>query len=1773
MADRRTVAKRDGQVKLSKGMISKGNEIMNDFDKSRNPTKELSVLLKNIRSKKLSIEELNENILNTIEPDDIEEEMEQSSEFGLFADTEIEILSEFLQKLDCTTKEDECKQRIVVDPPRTDSKLDGNVVVQDFDNRSTYSSHFHGESSHPNHASVRRRQQVRLPKFEMKKYGGDPIAWPEFFETFRISIHENEDLTDIERFTYLKGYVFGEAANCIQGLPLTSGNYFESLRLLENRFGNKKLIISKHMDALLDLGKINSSSMVKELRSLYDKIMVNIRALKAYGITSEQFGPMLSPVIMKMLPNDIKLEVNRRLLEDWSIDDLLSILCSEIKTHESCVSQKEESKRKSDKRDKSPTHTTESLLSSNRPLVCAFCSGKHFSDKCTVVSDVSARYEMVKKNKLCFRCLQGNNHKVQRCKSKLQCFYCNSIYHHTALHHNKNKPEFSENENSTARAPTDNNNNKTEVNSKSMISASLNNRCPVFLETIRVKVSADMNGSHSIMANILFDLGSMKTYVSKSFAGNLDLKRIGSERVRIGVFGDSEGKVNDLDVFDLYISSVSNGMIKISASAIPTICGSFEDQRIYIEELKKRFDIDQYMSEDQVIAGEINILIGADFYHSIVDRKVIEITDNLILKSSKIGYMLSGSEYSPDIENVSTFTTTCIQTLSSTSDKTFISKPDLDDKVQKFWDLDSIGITSNEQSVCDKVVEKIEFIDGRYVVELPMKEGHPLIQDNYFPSVKRLGILKGKLEKNGLLESYDDIIKEQIDLGIVEVVGEDETPPILGEVTYIPHRAVVRPDKITTKVRVVYDCSAKSGGTSLNDCLYKGPCLTPLIFDSILRFRLNNVALVADIASAYLQISVAPPQKDLLRFLWFANAAGNDFSIKKLRFTRLIYGAAPSQYLLNAVIRKHAEKYLKIDPDFVKIVNDGFYVDDLNVSVHSSAEGVDFYQKVKLRFGEANFNVRKWRSNDVVVQKLIKDKEENFEHLENGKVLGIPWVEKDDVFLIQLNDFVTDSSSEKITKRFILKVVAGFYDPAGWIQPAVVKLKMIFQDAWKSGLHWDEELPVDLVERWRNAISDLLKCSEIRIPRCYCRNDDSNPIERVDLHGFSDASLNAYGACVYLKFTLKNGDVYVSLVASKSRVAPLKTVQTIPRLELMGNLILARLVEAVMNAVKDNLTIGQVFCHTDSKVSLSWVKGVRKEFQTFVQNRVDEIRRKIAPEKWFYCRTDQNPADLLTRADNDGLSQSLWWHGPEFFQSSDVYCDQPPERGEDEIREFDHEVKVQKSTTALVNSNENTSIDNVIDISKYGDVLRLFRVTACVLRFVNNLKNKIKKIDPTISKYPSVVEMREAHNLWIRSNQSILCKQPGYEQLRIQLNCVVGEDGIIRSHGRMKNAKIAANSKAPILLSKTHRLSVLLVLYSHTKVLHRIKQTLSELRSKYWVTRGRSFVKKIVGPCVVCKKLNSRPYEYPGHSDLPDFRFDDRFPFSSTGCDYLGPLHVQPIYGNTKKLYKAWIVLYTCTASRAVILDVVNSTNAGHFLQSFRRFVARRGSPSLMVSDNGSCFVADETQQYVTNHLIDWKFNVPCAPWMGGIWERIVSCVKKCLKRTIGRRRVNFVELQTLVLEVEAILNNRPICDDHDDDIDDVLTPNHLIFGRRIENSNFARVSIDSFEDEHLNKREKHLEKMISYFWEIWRKEYVTSLREKHKSSKEKPEIVSVNDIVIIYDDKQPRHMWKIGRVDELIRSKDGIVRAAKVQTGQGPILSRPLCKLYPIELRKKSSD
>ena len=339
--------------------------------------------------------------------------------------------------------------------------------------------------------------------------------------------------------------------------------------------------------------------------------------------------------------------------------------------------------------------------------------------------------------------------------------------------------------------------------------------------------------------------------------------------------------------------------------------------------------------------------------------------------------------------------------------------------------------------------------------------------------------------------------------------------------------------------------------------------------------------------------------------------------------------------------------------------------------------------------------------------------------------------------------------------------------------------------------------------------------------------------------------------------------------------------------------------------------------------------------------------------------------------------------------------------------------------------------------------------------------------------------MKQSKFLWIQANQTFVVADTKYKQLEVQLNLKNDADGIIRSHSRMKNACLPVKTKEPIFLNRDHRLVELLVLYCHLKVYHRgVRQTLTEFRATYWITRGRSFVKKILYPCVPCKRLNARPLMYPGHSELPFVRFDERHPFSSTGVDYLGPLYCTPVYGKDGKTFKALVVLYTCLSTCAIVLDVVHASNAKVFINSLRRFISRRGCPAVIVSDNGSSFTAEETQKFVASKFIEWKFNIALAPRQGGIWERLVSCVKRCIKKAVGVGRLSYTELQTLIMEIEAILNNRPICQDYDDEIEDVLTPNHLLYGRRLGNVNNSGNCSVEFEDaEELGRREK------TYFW------------------------------------------------------------------------------------------
>ena len=361
----------------------------------------------------------------------------------------------------------------------------------------------------------------------------------------------------------------------------------------------------------------------------------------------------------------------------------------------------------------------------------------------------------------------------------------------------------------------------------------------------------------------------------------------------------------------------------------------------------------------------------------------------------------------------------------------------------------------------------------------------------------------------------------------------------------------------------------------------------------------------------------------------------------------------------------------------------------------------------------------------------------------------------------------------------------------------------------------------------------------------------------------------------------------------------------------------------------------------------------------------------------------------------------------------------------------------------------------------------------------------------------------------------------------------------------------------------------------HLKVLHNgVRDTLTELRSRFWVTKGRQTLKTAIGKCSGCKKLEGRSYAVPPPPPLPKFRLSDDFAFTRVGVDFAGPMYVKGVFSKNGDLNKVYIALFTSAATRAVHLELVPNLSAESFIRALTRFKRRRGIPVLIVSDNGKTFKDSRVQTYCQRDGTQWKFNVEAAPWWGGFFERLVKSVKLSLKKVIRNARVNYDELSTVLVEVEAALNSRHLTYVFDE-MEEPLTPSHLIVGRRILSvpSKNSSNEVDQTEGT-LTRRAKFLQRTLDHFWNRWKSEYLTQLREYHRYSKRANSVrkVQVGDIVGLHENKTPRQQWRLGKIERLLPGRDGHVRSAvvRVKSGNSPTEEwrRPLQRLYPLEVR-----
>ena len=1343
----------------------------------------------------------------------------------------------------------------------------------------------------------------------------------------------------------------------------------------------------------------------------------------------------------------------------------------------------------------------------------------------------------------------------------------------------------------------------------------VNTRGPVLLQTARLKLSNPENPERVIEVRAILDTGSQQSYVTDKVKNALSLRCHEKRMMSLMTFGASDKRAQTYDVVRIGVTTKDSQTQEMEFLCTPLICRPLTTQPINL--CKERYRhlaglelADANQGEDDQM--EVDLLIGSEYYWWFVTGETRRGEEGPVAIHTKLGWVLSGTlsteEGCPTTHNFLTTHVLRIDATPSTQDP-------LDEVLHSFWNLESLGVDSKAGPVLDEFTQTVQFKNGHYEVSLPWKNSHPMLPDNYLLSKKRLeGLVKRLRHDPEVLKEYDSIIQSQRSQGIVEEVGRREESAE-GQIHYLPHHAVVRRDKSTTKVRVVYDASARTTGCSLNECLHKGPKFDQKILDILLRFRTHKIALTADIEKAFLMVSVQESDRDVLRFLWFDDIHSDNCKMICLRFARVVFGVSCSPFLLNATLQHHLDKYIASHPETVSKLTASLYVDDVISGAKDEEEAFQLYLESKMVLQEGGFNLRKFVTNAKSLQQRTNEREgsalsprdesslvgpsdETYTkatlapaqsvHSDEQKILGVCWNVDDDQLHFGFANVAHQAKQLEPTKRNVVSIVGRFYDPLGFLSPIVIRFKMLFQELCEKGQDWDQPLIPELLVKWKDLIEELEQCPVMSLPRCIWSGSLSEGVS-CSLHGFCDASKRAYAAVVYLVLKSPTGQT-VRFIASKTRVSPLKP-QTIPRLELLSALLLARLMKSVATSLGTELELEDPTCYTDSEVSLYWIKGIDRVWKQFVQHRVIEIRNLLPSACWRHCPGVDNPADLPSRGATpaDLAKNELWLNGPRWIGA---VVDEEPQPEMPAECSIELRVKDRPTVLRVTAIDKQSNIEELIDLQRHSSLQRLLRITVRVLEFIHRLKVKTKHAveHDAASTEPNHIQRTEL--LWIRAAQTQLLQDAHFEKLKGQFGLFLDDDGVWRCGGRLSKVEIPYGVKHPILLPREHHLTTLVVRRAHSRVLHNgVKETLTEVRSKFWIVKGRAFVKKCIHQCTVCKRCEGRPLVGPTPPPLPDFRVQQEPPFTFTGVDFAGPLHVK--FGSTASESKVWICLYTCCVIRAVHLEVVPDLTTAAFLRSLKRFTARRGLPRRFVSDNGKTFKAasktikammqhEEVQQYLSGAGIQWTFNLARAPWWGGVFERMIRMTKRCLKKIIGRASLTLDEFTTLLTEVEGVINSQPISYVSSDDIDEPLTPAHLLCGRRLLSLPDSICYTDPEEEygltrEHLTRRLVHLNKLLSDFWKRWQTEYLAELRDSHryvgKTSDENS--VCVGDVVLVHDTK-PRGFWKLARVTQLVSGQDGRVRGAILKVaspGKKPhTLKRPLQRLYPLEIPHPST-
>ncbi|XP_015437138.1 PREDICTED: uncharacterized protein LOC107192408, partial [Dufourea novaeangliae] len=702
--------------------------------------------------------------------------------------------------------------------------------------------------------------------------------------------------------------------------------------------------------------------------------------------------------------------------------------------------------------------------------------------------------------------------------------------------------------------------------------------------------------------------------------------------------------------------------------------------------------------------SEIEVLISVKLFYKPLCVGQISVKNHpeIVLQKTQRGWIVAGEIKGSSSGNA----IQCHFTTHSTP---------LDANLTKFWELEdipSVKILSQEEQACEAHFKRNtqRNFEGRYIVRLSFNENKENLGESRSMALRRFHCLEKRFDKNPQLKveycHFLDVYKELNHLSLLE----NRTLTMPG--FYLPHHAVIREDSITTKIRVVFDGSAKtSSGVSLNNALMVGPTIQDDLFTLLIRFRSRRYAFTADIEKMYREIRVHPDDASYQRILCRKNP---DEVVNEFSLNTVTYGTSCAPFLAIRSLHQLADDEGAQHPVAASVLKRDFYVDDLLTGANTRQEAAFLRDDLIALLQKVGFSIRKWSSNDPsVVPGTSENSSSTHMSLDphaTVKTLGIHWNSHEDIIFYKVN---SSDSFKTVTKRSILSQVAKLFDPLGLLGPVIVKAKIMIQLLWKAGVSWDESVPVDIHTMWLEFKEQLPLLTKVSFNRLTIASN----FVKVQMHGFCDASEKAYGACIYMRSTDIHGNNHVSLVCSKSRVAPVKSL-TLPRLELCAALLLARLYTTTKLALQ--LEINKVYLWSDSTITLHWIKTEPHLLKVFVSNRIAEIQNLSESCEWRHVPTQDNPADLVSRGQmpQEFLDTRIWENGPHWLSHEENLWPQK--------KIYLGEIPEKRAIIASPVCANATVIDENF-VKGYSSFKTLKRVIAYVMRFIHNLRNKSQK--------------------------------------------------------------------------------------------------------------------------------------------------------------------------------------------------------------------------------------------------------------------------------------------------------------------------------------------------------------------------------------------------------------------------------------------------------------